>query len=105
MKCMGVNLDFFNGLCLKTKISAICFVLGKMSFLPTILFLFNKQMDYALISIYVYAFLIASSFILSLIASNSKKIDTSILTEKINNVKDEDVFTVIVKDGKIISIN
>ncbi len=99
-------MDFFNDLCLKTKISAICFVLGKMAFLPSVLFLFTRQMDNALISIYVYAFFIASSFIIALIASNNKKIDTSMLTSKINsNTKDEDVFTVVVKDGKIIKIN
>lgn len=99
-------MDFFSNLCLKTKISVICFVLGKMAFLPSVAFLFTKQMENALISIYAYAFLIAASFILALISLNSKKIDTSMLAKKIkNNISDEDVFTVVVKDGKIIAIN
>jgi len=99
-------MDFLSSLCLKTKVSVICFVLGKMAFLPSVAFLFSRQMENALMSIYVYSFLIAVSFILALIASNSKKINTSMLTNKINkNAGDECVFTVIVKNGKIIAIN
>ena len=97
-------MDFFDSLCLKTKISVICFILGKMAFLPTVVFLFSRQMENALMSIYVYSFLILASFILSLIASNSKKINTSMLTNKINK-NSEGAFTVIVKNGKIIAIN
>ena len=99
-------IELFDSLCLKTKIAALCFVLGKLTFMPSAYFLFAGQKDIALISICIYAFLIASSLVLSISAARSKSIDTSILDKKIKfSEESENTFTVTVKDGKIISVS
>jgi len=99
-------IELFDSLCLKTKIAALCFVLGKLTFMPSVYFLFAGQKDIALISICIYAFLIASSLVLSISAARSKSIDTSILDKKVKfSEESENTFTVTVKDGKIISVN
>jgi len=102
---MGVNLNLLESICLKTKIATACFILGKMTFMPSVYFLFSGQKERALTTIYIYASLIAVSLILSVIAVNSKKIDTAMLNKKIKlSQESENVFTVVVKDGKIVSI-
>ena len=98
-------MSFFEKLCFKTKIAAICFVLGKMSFVPSVCFLFLGQHNKALISIYIYISLIVSSIIFSLLAMKSKNIDTSLLSKKIEDNEDSEIYyTVKIKDGKIVSI-
>lgn len=94
-----------DSLCLKTKIATVCFILGKMTFMPSVYFLFSGQRDLALISIYLYAFLIAASLVFSISAAKSKRTDLSVLSKKIKNSENScGTFTVIVKDGKIISV-
>jgi len=99
-------MSLLDSICLKTKIATVCFVLGKMTFMPSVYFLFSGQRDLALISIYIYSALIVASLVLSIIAVRSKRIDTSMLSRKIKlSGEDNSVFTVVVKDGKVISIN
>ena len=99
-------IELFDSLCFKTKIAALCFVLGKLTFMPSVYFLFSGQKDIALVSICIYAFLIASSLVLSISAARSKSIDTSILNKKIKlSEESENTYTVTVKNGKITSVN
>ena len=65
----------------------------------------SSTRDLALTSIYLYISLIVTSLAFSISAIKSKKIDTSMLKNKIKlSESDENTFTVIVKDGKIVSI-
>ena len=103
---MEVNTSLLDSICLKTKIATLCFILGKMTFAPSVYFIFSGQKELALISIYIYSALIVASLVLSIIAVRSKRIDTSMLSRKIKlSGEDNSVFTVVVKDGKVISIN
>lgn len=98
-------MSLLDNICLRTKIATVCFVLGKMTFMPSVYFLFSDQRDLALTSIYLYISLIVASLAFSISAIKSKKIDTSMLKNKIKlSESDENTFTVIVKDGKIVSI-
>ena len=103
---MEANTSLLDSICIKTKISTACFILGKMTFAPAVYFLFSGQKELALMSIYVYSALIITSLVFSIIAARSKRIDTSMLNKKIKLLNENNsVFTVVVKDGKIISIN
>ncbi len=98
-------MDLFKILSIKTKIATICFVLGKMTFVPSVCYLFLGESKKALIAIIVYISLIAVSIILSLMSMRDKKIDTSLLTKRIVNDKEhEATYTVKIKDGKVVSI-
>ena len=98
-------MSLFSKLCLKTKIATVCFVLGKMSFVPSVCFLFLGEYNKSLISISIYISLIVSSIVFSLMAMKSKNIDTSLLAKKIEDSEDSEIsYTVKIKDGKIVSI-
>lgn len=98
-------MDLFKTLSIKTKIATICFVLGKMSFIPSVCFLFLGESKKSLISIFVYIVLISASIVLSLMSMKDKEIDTTLLKKKIEDDEEfESTYTVKIKDGKVVSI-
>ena len=99
-------MSLLDNICFKTKVATVSFILGKMTFIPSVCLLFSNQRDLALTSICVYAFLIATSLVFSIAASRSKRIDTSMLNKEIKlSDKEQSIFTVVVKDGKVVAIN
>tara|TARA_B100000242_G_C42737560_1_gene344131 strand:+ start:103 stop:384 length:282 start_codon:yes stop_codon:yes gene_type:complete len=91
--------------------SAIFFVLGKLTFIPSVCYVFSGKEEEALISICIYSFFILMSIVLSCLAISKNKIDTTALINKIktsnkNNLLEnqEATYTVIVKDGKVIQV-
>jgi len=104
-------MDFINNLCFKSKAAAIFFVLGKLTFVPSVYYIFSGKEREALVSIYFYSFFIFMSIVLSYLAMKNKSIDTSILINKIkssnkqHDLKNQEIqYTVIVKNGKVLYV-
>ena len=99
-------MELFLSLCFKTRVSLSLFLLGKLTFLPTIYFLFSGQKFAAYTSMILYSSMIMMSIVLSLMTLKSKTINTSLIVDRIKNSSDcNETFTVVIKDGKVIAVN
>ena len=94
-------MKIFNSLNVYGKIALILFILGKLSFLPTIASLFLENNTASKIMFSFYCLFIFSSISLSLISMN--KIKRKELSKEISNYNDGS-FLIKVKDGKIIEV-
>ena len=99
-------MSLIERLCLKTKVAFACFVLGKMTSVPSVYFLFADQKDKAITCIIVYVVLIALSIILSYLSLKDEAVNLH-MSSYLNKIDSsvEKTLVVKVKDGKIIEVS
>lgn len=98
-------MELYNNLDFKAKTAAILFLLGKLTFFPTVYFLLSYQVELTKIFMSLCAFFVASSIVLSLSSMKSKNVNMNLMSEKIkSNDEKEKTFLVKVKNGKIIEV-
>ena len=91
----------FRDISLKAKIAFICFIIGKMTSLPTVYFIFSGDSEEAFLMACIYSGLILLSIIFSLLAMRDKKSNMRIIEECVKN-KGTHTFKVV--NGKITMI-
>lgn len=92
-------------LSLNAKIAFGFFILGKISFLPSVSFLFLGKKDLSLISIFFYISFILMSIVFCLIDIKRKKQEIDFVKDRIVNSKKEETIVLKVKNGKIVETN
>ena len=87
----------------KTRLALVFFILGKLTFLPTIFFLFSGQSFKAKVFLFIYVTFIVCSLLLSLMSNSKKDQSLSMLKSKVRSCN-SGIIKVKVKDGKIIEV-
>ena len=91
----------FKDISLKAKIAFVCFIIGKMTSLPTVYFIFSGDSEEAFLMACIYSGLILLSIIFSLLAMRDKRSNMRIIEECIKN-KGTRTFKVV--NGKVTMI-
>ena len=91
----------FKDISLKAKIAFVCFIIGKMTSLPTVYFIFSGNSEEAFLMACIYSGLILLSIIFSLLAMRDKRSNMRIIEECIKN-KGTRTFKVV--NGKVTMI-
>jgi len=91
----------FKDISLKAKIAFVFFVLGKMTSLPAVYYIFSGDSEEAFLMACIYSGLILLSIIFSLLAMRDKRSNMRIIEECIKN-KETRTFKVV--NGKVTMI-
>ena len=91
----------FRDISLKSKIAFVFFVIGKMTSLPAVYFIFSGDSEEAFLMACIYSGLIFLSIVFSLLAVRDKKSDIRLIEECIKN-KGTHTFKVV--NGKVTMI-
>ena len=91
----------FRDISLKAKIAFVCFIIGKMTSLPTVYFIFSGDSDEAFLMACIYSGLILLSIVFSILAAKDKKSNLKMIEDCI---KKKGTYTFKIVDGKITMI-
>ena len=91
----------FRDISLKAKAAFVFFVIGKMTSLPAVSFIFSGDSDKAFLMACIYSVLIFLSIVFSFLAARDKKSDMRIIEDCI---KKKGTHTFKVVNGKVIMI-
>tara|TARA_B100000674_G_C37376034_1_gene705297 strand:+ start:252 stop:545 length:294 start_codon:yes stop_codon:yes gene_type:complete len=96
-------MSVFKNLSFMTKTAFVSFILGKLCFLPSVVYLFLQKKE-VVVFIALYIFFILVSIITSAIDMRKKESSIVNIKNLICDSKEEKVISVKVKNGKIIEI-